>query len=292
MRTGLVLLSAAAASAYMGGGYIPAEKDFKYVVKTKQPYEYITDAPAAWDWRNASIDGMPARNWCSKSMNQHIPQYCGACWALGSTSALSDRIRIMRKGRWPDVQIAAQTAVYCCSLGCDGGNADSVYRHAHEHGLPQDGCQNYVAKGDGHQCTAEHTCQDNNGPIKNFTKFKISEHGAIKGEDQMIAEIYARGPIVCAIDASPIEQWGLDVWGTPKAKDVFVDPGHHHHKDHMISVVGYGVMNGQKYWIIRNSWGTYWGDNGFFKLERGTDQLGIESDFSCSWAVPIIPDGY
>jgi len=44
------------------------------------------------------------------------------------------------------------------------------------------------------------------------------------------------------------------------------------------------VKNANKYWIGRNSWGTYWGENGFFKLKRGTNNLMIESE--CAWAVP------
>jgi hypothetical protein len=51
-------------------------------------------------------------------------------------------------------------------------------------------------------------------------------------------------------------------------------------------VVGYGEENGQKFWVIRNSWGTYWGEDGFFRLARGINNLGIEVEGTCSWATP------
>ena len=71
------------------------------------------------------------------------------------------------------------------------------------------------------------------------------------------------------------------------AGGVFTDTTNATDINHDISVVGYGEeKGGEKYWIIRNSWGTYWGENGFFRLARGTNNLGIEVEGTCSWAAP------
>ena len=53
---------------------------------------------------------------------------------------------------------------------------------------------------------------------------------------------------------------------------------------HEVEIVGFGVEDDKPYWEIKNSWGTAWGDQGFFKLIRGKNNMNIESD--CSWAVP------
>jgi len=60
--------------------------------------------------------------------------------------------------------------------------------------------------------------------------------------------------------------------------------------DHVMEVAGWGVSEeGTPYWAVRNSWGTYWGDKGWVKIRRGTDQQLVESG-GCSWAVPDVDD--
>jgi cathepsin X len=65
------------------------------------PIRPKSELPATLDWSNYNNT-----NFLTIAKNQHIPQYCGACWAFGSTSALSDRIKIMRNAAWPDVNLS------------------------------------------------------------------------------------------------------------------------------------------------------------------------------------------
>lgn len=93
----------------------------------------------------------------------------------------------------------------------------------------------------------------------------------------MMNEIYQRGPITCSIAVTRELQ--------NYTEGVFEDKTGRTNDDHVVSINGWGeTKQGVKYWIIRNSWGSYWGEKGNMRLIRGIDNLGIERD--CSWAVP------
>ena len=92
----------------------------------------------------------------------------------------------------------------------------------------------------------------------------------------MLQEIYQRGPIACGIAVpDSLESYTGGIYEDDTGDLDIV---------HDISVVGYGVENGTKYWVVRNSWGSHWGEQGFFRVVRGVNNIAIESD--CSWAVP------
>jgi cathepsin X len=107
--------------------------------------------------------------------------------------------------------------------------------------------------------------------------YGTDEFGAVSGEENMKQEIAQRGPLACGIavpDALEEYTGGIYCDGTGDKNIV-----------HDISVVGYGADEaGNKYWLVRNSWGEHWGENGFVRVCRGTDNIAIESD--CAWATP------
>merc|ERR1712216_732540 len=104
--------------------------------------------------------------------------------------------------------------------------------------------------------------------LDEYPNATVSEYGTITGADAMQKEIFARGPISCGIDAMPILEYTSGV-ATDKGSEV----------DHVVSVTGWGEEDGQSYWIVRNSWGEYWGEAGYIRVAFGALKL----EEQCAW---------
>lgn len=262
---------------------------------TPLPHETLADSvlPKAFTWGDK--DGV---NYLTMSRNQHIPQYCGSCWAHGAVSALGDRIKIARGAKGIDVNLAVQHMLNCGEVGsCHGGSVDGPYQWIHQMsktgtGIAYETENPYLAcsseSTEGICVNGDWTCTPENvaktcstfppqGKCVGLSKYPnatISEYGSISGPSAMAKEIMARGPISCGIDAAPILKY---TGGISKLAGESVD--------HVISVVGWGddPTDGQ-YWIVRNSWGEYWGEMGYIRVAKGNNALQLETQ--CSWAVP------
>ena len=275
----LISLALLFATVYSQGNIDIPFEELPSKVKTHLPRLSKEQLPQQWLWSNVNDT-----NFLTLIRNQHIPQYCGSCWAFASTSALSDRIKIARNAQWPDYELAPQILLSCNhrSNGCHGGNSGIANEYIYNYSIAHESCSNYQAKGwdTGVDCSAQIKCKDCDTKNKCFVPksypiFGIEEFGNIKGEQDMMNEIYQRGPITCSIDANGLHDYTGGIIHDTTGKSTL---------NHAISIVGYGVENGTKYWHVRNSWGSYYGENGFFRIIRGINNLGIES--SCHWAVP------
>jgi len=266
-----------------------------YTIPRPQDYVNTADLPDAWDWCEKGM--------CTKSLNQHIPQYCGSCWAHGAISALGDRIKIARKGAGVDVNLAVQHVLNCGTAGsCHGGSGGAVYqwiKSLGSSGVAYDTCNPYLAcskesqegfcpawakANNGGECNAENVCRtcstfsDMGGHcagLDDYPNATIAEFGDVQGADAMAKEIMTRGPIWCGIDAAPILNY---TGGVTSQKGQGID--------HIISVVGWNTdkASGKEYWLVRNSWGEFWGEMGYVYVEKGNNALMMES--SCGWATP------
>merc|ERR1711972_106764 len=105
--------------------------------------------------------------------------------------------------------------------------------------------------------------------LDHYPNATIAEFGSVEGPAAMQKEIFNRGPIACNIDASPIRDYSGGIV-TAVSNET----------DHTISVVGWGTDAKEGlYWIVRNSWGEYWGEQGYFRLQSGA--LNLEAN-ECS----------
>jgi cathepsin X len=106
--------------------------------------------------------------------------------------------------------------------------------------------------------------------------YGVDEFDTVAGEQDMMQEIYQRGPISCDV---AVPQSLIDYTG-----GIYCDDTGELNQDHVVSVVGWGEEDGNPYWLVRNSWGSHWGEQGFFRICKGVNNIAIET--SCNWATP------
>lgn len=220
---------------------------------------------------------------------------CGSCWAFGAASAMSDRVCIASK-QTDQRRISSEDVLSCCKLcgmGCNGGFlyptwynwkffgfvTGSTYQNKdwckaytfppcnHHSDGPYESCSNYHF--DTPKCTKSCSNDDYDKSYADDKIFASKVYNVKGGELAIQKEIMAHGPVEAAFKVyADFLLYKSGVY--QQTEGAFLG-------GHAIKIIGWGVENGVKYWLIVNSWNETWGEQGKFKILRGKDHMGIES---------------
>lgn len=211
------------------------------------------DLPTEFDWR-------------TKGAVTHVKDQgqCGSCWAFSVTGNVEGQYAIKHDKL---LEFSEQELVDCDKMdeGCNGGLMDNAYRAIEElGGLELESDYPYDAEDE--KCVFK----------PSLTRVKLS--GAVnvsQNEDDMAKFLVKNGPISIGINANAMQLYMGGVSHPPK---FLCDPDS---MDHGVLIVGYGVHKYKlfnktlPYWIVKNSWGPRWGEQGYYRVYRGDGTCGV-----------------
>jgi C1A family cysteine protease len=208
---------------------------------------------ASVDWRGKS----PAVLTPIKNQAQ-----CGSCWAFSATEQIETDFAMAGN---KIISLGVQQIVSCDKTddGCNGGNTETAYE--------------YVQKAGGLETEANYPYTSGKGKTGRCKVEKAMEVVSIKGyntvskteasEMKMVTQI-ASSPISVCVDATKWQTYKKGIIGRTCGKQL----------DHCVQAVGLNTDGAKSYWIVRNSWASDWGEDGYIYVEEGINACGIAKD--------------
>ncbi|CAL8247779.1 unnamed protein product [Lota lota] len=215
-------------------------------------------------FQGATSDPLPdSVDWRDKSFVTKVKdQYsCGSCWAFSAVGALEGQLA---KTTGKLVDLSPQNLVDCSGSfgnhGCSGGSMHLAFSYIMANkGIDSEAAYPYHAK--------DQKCRYNVASrAANCSGYSILPQGS---EEMLQRAVALVGPISAAIDASQptFAFYNSGVYNEPRCTQKV---------NHGVLVVGYGTLEGQEYWLVKNSWGTYFGEKGYIRMSRNQgNQCGI-----------------
>lgn len=223
------------------------------VEETEAPKEVgAVNAPTYYDWRDHGAV-TPVKD----------QEQCGSCWAFSATEAVESAWILAGKGNATTLALAPQQVVDCdtTSDGCGGGEPYSAFAYLIQSG-GQEGEKDYPYTGANGKCRF----------VKNDVVASIHNYKAATSkysESTLQTNLLAWGPLSVCVDASAWQHYQSGVMTHWQCAFINL-------LDHCVQLVGYNsTSTSSPYWIVRNSWNTDWGVEGYIYLEMGHDTCGI-----------------
>jgi len=186
---------------------------------------------------------------------------CGSCWTFSTTGVLEGAWSIAGHGL---TSLSEQHLVSCDNKdgneGCNGGWPYRAIDFVHKQGIDTELSYPY-ASGQG----SVPACAASSGRMADI---RVLKHTVVESDEAVMAAWVAKnGPVSVSVDAMTQLWWPY--------RGGILDGCCNHDVDHAVLIVGFGDSNGRKYWLIKNSWNENWGEQGYMRLGRGTNQCGI-----------------
>ncbi|XP_032900738.1 digestive cysteine proteinase 2-like isoform X1 [Amblyraja radiata] len=192
---------------------------------------------------------------------------CGSCWSFSSTGAVEGAF-FLKTGYLISL---SQQMLMDCSWGfgnnaCDGGEEWRAFEWILKHGGIS------TTESYGSYLGQNGFCHYNQSTViakmKCYTNVTSGDRTALK------IAIFKNGPVAVGIDAShkSFRFYSNGVYYEPQCKNRLDD------LDHAVLAVGYGTLDGEAYWLIKNSWSTYWGNDGYVLMSMKHNNCGVATD--------------
>ncbi|KAH7829695.1 putative cathepsin B7 cysteine protease [Monocercomonoides exilis] len=249
-------------------------------VATEYPREILTPAKMRamisqigngfeGEWTFAENENAPAsfdcrQKWPGKAEPVRNQGSCGSCWAHAASETMGFRMGIRRCSKGV---MSPQDLVSCESnnMGCNGGYADRVWNWIQKKGITTEQCIPYVS-GSGRVPTCPSKCKNGSNIVRSF----VSSWGSFNSKTVM-DEVANNGPVYACFEVfEDFYNYRSGVYQHKTGRS----QGWHH-----VMLMGWGTENGVPYWLLQNSWGSGWGEKGFFRIRRGTNDCHIDEIF-------------
>lgn len=220
------------------------------------PQWVVKDLPASFDWRDKGAV-TPVKN----------QGQCGSCWAFSTVGALEGSY-FLKTGTLKS--FSEQELVDCshdciefhnqqgCNAGCNGGLQPAAFKYLMEHGAEEESSYPYTARAG--QCSYD----ESKGVVKVQNYTMIAQDA-----DQVKAALVNYGPLAIAVNAEPFQFYHSGILSSSCPDQL----------DHGVTLVGYGSgkhwMKTEEYWLIKNSWGETWGEQGYIRVAIKGNLCGV-----------------
>lgn len=213
-------------------GYRPSDRPKNYA---HFPNKGLTQT-SAWDWRDHG------------AVNPVQDQgQCGSCWAFSAVAAL-EGVWFVNKGSL--LKFSEQELVDCSgkygNYGCNGGLMDNAFNYVKDHGIHLEKEYPYYA--------TDRKCKVSGTPSGHDTGF----HDVTPKSSSALHDAVRQNPTSIAVEVNNNFQM--------YSRGIFADTSCGTRLNHGIAAVGFGSADGKNFWIVRNSWGARWGENGYIRI--------------------------